>query len=55
MAALDGNAIGGLPSSAFDLSLQSDTPDGTYTLVITVHDAVGTQSVVEKAEFKVEK
>ncbi len=41
--------------AAFDLSLQSDTPDGTYTLVITVHDAVGTQSVVEKAEFKVEK
>lgn len=39
----------------FNLSLQPDTPAGTYTLVITSHDAVGSQMAVEKAEFKVEK
>lgn len=41
--------------AAFNLSLQPDTPAGTYTMVITVHDAVGNQMAVERADFKVEQ
>lgn len=40
--------------AAFNLSLQSNTPKGTYTLVLTAHDAVGSQMAAERAEFKVE-
>jgi hypothetical protein len=39
---------------AFNLSLQSTMRAGTYTLLITAHDAVGNQSVTAKAEFRVE-
>lgn len=38
----------------FNLSLQSTMRAGTYTLLITAHDAVGKQSVAAKAEFRVE-
>jgi len=38
----------------FNLSLEATTTPGTYTLVITAHDAVGNQMAVERAEFKVE-
>jgi hypothetical protein len=38
----------------FNLSLQPDTPPGTYTLVITAHDMVSNQMAEERAEFKVE-
>jgi hypothetical protein len=38
----------------FNLSLQPDTPTGTYTLIITAHDAVGNQMAVGRAGFKVE-
>ena len=38
----------------FNLSLDAKTTPGTYTLVITAHDAVGNQMAVERAEFKVE-
>ncbi len=40
--------------AAFNLSLQPDTPAGTYTLIITAHDGVGSQMAVQRAEFKVE-
>jgi hypothetical protein len=39
---------------AFNLSLQSTMRAGTYTLVITAHDAVGKQTAETKAEFRVE-
>ena len=38
----------------FNLSLQSTMRAGTYTLVITTHDAVGKQTAETKAEFRVE-
>jgi len=38
----------------FNLDLQPNTTAGTYTLVITAHDAVGKQMVIERVEFKVE-
>jgi hypothetical protein len=38
----------------FNLSLQSTMRAGSYTLVITAHDAVGNQTVESKAEFRVE-
>ena len=38
----------------FNLELQSNMTKGTYTLVITAHDAVGNQMAVQRAEFKVE-
>jgi hypothetical protein len=41
-------------SATFNLSLDAKTTPGTYTLVITAHDAVGNQMAVERAEFKVE-
>lgn len=40
--------------ATFNLSLQPDTPTGTYALIITAHDAVGNQMAVGRAEFKVE-
>jgi hypothetical protein len=40
--------------ATFNLSLDAKTTPGTYTLVITAHDAVGNQMAVERAEFKVE-
>jgi hypothetical protein len=39
---------------AFNLALQPNTTPGTYTLVITAHDAVGKQMAIERAAFKVE-
>jgi hypothetical protein len=39
---------------AFNLSLQSTMRAGTYTLVITAHDATGNQTATAKAEFRVE-
>jgi hypothetical protein len=39
---------------AFNLSLQSTMRAATYTLVITAHDAVGSQTSQAKAEFRVE-
>jgi hypothetical protein len=38
----------------FNLSLQSTMRAGTYTLVITAHDAVGKQMSTTRAEFRVE-
>jgi hypothetical protein len=38
----------------FNLSLQSTMRAGTYTLVITAHDAVGKQTAETKTEFRVE-
>jgi hypothetical protein len=38
----------------FNLSLDSTMRAGTYTLVITAHDAVGKQTAETKAEFRVE-
>lgn len=40
--------------AVFNLQLQSDMTPGTYTLVITAHDAVANQMAVERSEFKVE-
>ena len=40
--------------ATFDLTLDARTTPGTYTLVITAHDAVGNQMAVQRAEFKVE-
>jgi hypothetical protein len=40
--------------ATFNLSLDGKTTPGTYTLVITAHDAVGNQMAVERMEFKVE-
>jgi hypothetical protein len=40
--------------ATFNLSLDAKTTPGTYTVVITAHDAVGNQMAVERAEFKVE-
>lgn len=40
--------------ATFSLNLESQTTPGTYTLLITAHDAVGNQMAVERAEFKVE-
>lgn len=39
---------------SFSLTLTPDTGKGTYTIAITARDAVGKQTVTEKAEFKVE-
>jgi len=39
---------------AFNLSLQSNMNPGTYTLMITAHDAVGKQMAVTRADFRVE-
>jgi hypothetical protein len=39
---------------AFNLSLQSTMRAGTYTLVITAHDATANQTATAKAEFRVE-
>jgi|SRR5579863_9883028 len=39
---------------AFNLSLQSTMRAGTYTLVITAHDAVGNQTAAARGEFRVE-
>jgi hypothetical protein len=39
---------------AFSLSLDTTMRGGTYTLVITAHDAVGKQTAETKAEFRVE-
>jgi len=38
----------------FNLSLQSTMHPGTYSLLITAHDAVGTQTASVKSEFRVE-
>lgn len=39
---------------AFSLTLTPDTSKGAYTLSLTAHDAVGKQTITQKAEFKVE-
>jgi hypothetical protein len=39
---------------AFSLTLQPDMAKGTYTISVTARDAVGKQTVTEKADFKVE-
>lgn len=41
--------------AVFNLSLQADTPPGTYTLMITVHDTVGNQTTVARPEFRIER
>ena len=38
----------------FNLSLQSTMRPGTYTLVLTAHDAIGKQTATEQSAFKVE-
>ena len=40
--------------ATFNLSLDGKMTPGTYTLVITAHDAVGKQTAVERQEFKIE-
>ncbi len=40
--------------AAFNLDLQPNMTPGAYTLVITAHDAVVSQMMVERAGFKVE-
>jgi hypothetical protein len=40
--------------ATFNLSLDAKTTPGSYTVVITAHDAVGNQMAVERATFKVE-
>jgi hypothetical protein len=40
--------------ATFNLSLQSTMRPGTYTLVLTAHDAVGKQTATERAQFRVE-
>jgi methionine-rich copper-binding protein CopC len=40
--------------ASFNLDLQPNMSPGTYTLVITAHDAVVSQKAVARAEFKVE-
>jgi hypothetical protein len=39
---------------SFSLTLQPDMKTGTYTIAVTARDAVGKQTVTEKADFKVE-
>lgn len=41
--------------AAFKLDLQRDMAPGTYTLIITAHDAVVSQMAVARADFKVEQ
>ncbi|HVW87772.1 MAG TPA: hypothetical protein VHB50_23970 [Bryobacteraceae bacterium] len=38
----------------FSLSLQPNTAPGTYAITVTARDAVGKQTVAERAEFRVE-
>lgn len=38
----------------FNLSLQSTMRAGTYTLILTAHDGIGSQTAVIKADFRVE-